>query len=51
MELSASYESIPSFPVECSEQYVAVCLDAAFFFINLKELAESVCCPTNGRLL
>jgi hypothetical protein len=51
MELSASYESIPSFPVECSEQYVGGCLNVALFFINLKELAESVCCPTNGRLL
>jgi hypothetical protein len=51
VELSANYDSIPSFPVECSEQYVGGCLNVALFFINLKAVARTVCYPTNGRLL
>jgi hypothetical protein len=51
LQWSASYESISSVWVECSEQYVGVSIDGTRLFRDLSVSRRTVCYPTNGRLL
>ena len=51
VEWFACYESIDSVPAECSEQFVRVSIDRVCLFIDLAVPRQTVCYPTNGRLL